>query len=142
MTDWDERFMMLADHVSSWSKDLSTQVGAVIVGSRKRVVSLGYSGFPRGVRDYVDKRHERPAKYLWTEHAERNAIYNAAESLVGCTLYVPWYPCMDCARAIVQSGIVELVAIEPDWDDTIWGVHFDAARELFDEVGVRVRWYG
>ena len=139
-TDWDERFMALAEFVAEWSKDRSTKVGAVVVGSRRRVVALGYNGFPRGIDDNVEERHERPAKYLWTEHAERNAIYNATESLEDATMYVPWYPCMDCARAIVQSGIRELVAIEPDWIDPKWGTDFKSVKVLLSEAMVRVRW--
>ena len=150
---WDQRFMELAIHVAGWSKDRSTKVGCVIVGPANEVRSVGCNGFPRGANDDMSERHERPAKYLWTEHAERNAIYNAARcgiSLVGCQIYLPWFPCMDCARAIVQSGIMEIVAIEPSTDDeeTLsrhrgkdWSDHFRAAKQLFGESGVRIRWY-
>ena len=141
MNIWDERFMDLAEHIAQWSKDRSTKVGAVVVGSRRRVVAMGYNGFPRGVDDDDPERHERPAKYLWTEHAERNAIYNATESLEGCTMYLPWYPCMDCARAIVQVGITWLVAVEPDWKDPKGGDDFAAVRLLMSEAGVHVRWF-
>ena len=78
MTDWVERWFVIAEEFASWSKDRSTQVGCVIVGDSNQILSGGYNGFPRGVVDDIDSRHERPAKYLWTEHAERNAIYNAA----------------------------------------------------------------
>jgi len=144
MTKWDQRYMDLARHIAHWSKDRSTKVGCVIVGPDCEVRSIGFNGFPRGVDDEVDERHERPAKYAWTEHAERNAIFNAARigvSLKGCTLYLPWFPCMDCARAIVQAGIAELVAIEPDLDDEKWGQDFRLAILLFREVGTTVRWF-
>src|SRR5262245_49631273 len=124
MIDWDSRFMRLAEHIGGWSKDRSTRVGCVIVGPNREIRSTGYNGFPRGVEDLVDERHSRPAKYKWTEHAERNAIYNAARigvSIDGCAMYVPWFPCMDCARAIVQSGLSVLVAYRPDLDDPQWG---------------------
>ena len=75
---WDLRWMSVASLVATWSKDRSRKCGAVIVDSRNVLVSLGWNGFPRGVADSPDYRHERPEKYLWTEHAERNAIYNAA----------------------------------------------------------------
>jgi dCMP deaminase len=143
--DWDERFMQLAWHVASWSKDRSTKVGAVIVGPDNVVRAIGYNGFPRGVNDDAEDRHERPLKYRWTEHAERNAIYNAARigvSLADCTMYLPWFPCMDCARAIVQAGIAELVAIKPDTDHATWGEDFRLALQLFEEAMIRVRWYG
>jgi dCMP deaminase len=144
MTDWDKRFMDLAILISQWSKDRNTKVGCVIVGPDNEIRSTGYNGFPRGSHDDVESRHERPAKYRWTEHAERNAIYNAARvgiSLKDCRIYLPWFPCMDCARGIVQSGISTLVALQPDVNDSKWGEDFQIALELFSEVGVRVVWY-
>lgn len=142
MANWDARFMGLAQFVGSWSKDRSTKVGCVIVGPSNEIRAVGYNGFVRGLDDDDDARHERPAKYLWTEHAERNAIYHAAQigiPLGGCRMYLPWFPCMDCARAIVQSGIVELVAIKPNTDDRKWGADFRNAAEMFGEAGVSVR---
>lgn len=144
MVKWDKRFMELARHIGQWSKDRSRQVGCVIVGPNNEVRATGFNGFPRGADDEISLRHDRPAKYLWTEHAERNAIYNAARigiSLDGCRMYVPWFPCMDCARAIVQVGIQELVALRPDETDPKWGADFSAALELFKETNTRVRWY-
>jgi len=134
--------MDLARMVGGWSKDRSRCVGAVIVGPYREIRSVGYNGFPRGVNDVLDERHAQPAKYKWTEHAERNAIYNAARtgmSLQGCEIYIPWYPCMDCARAIVQSGIVLMVAQEPDWDDPKWKDDFALVGTLLSEGGVTVR---
>jgi dCMP deaminase len=144
MADWDTRFMNLAREIGSWSKDRSRRVGCVVVGPNNEIRATGFNGFPRGVNDDREERHTRPTKYLWTEHAERNAIYNAARqgvSLSGCRMYVPWFPCIDCARAIVQVGILELIAIKPDVDDPQWGAGFHAAIELFEEVGLHVRWY-
>ena len=134
--------MALAAYIGRWSKDRSRQVGCVIVGPDYDVRAIGYNGFPRGVDDDVSDRHDRPNKYAWTEHAERNAIYNAARagvSLRGCSMYLPWYPCIDCARAIVQSGIDRLFVAPPDEEDPRWGDHFAFARQLFDEVGLTVR---
>lgn len=108
---WAESFTALAELIASWSKDRSTQVGAVIVGPDLEIRSTGYNGFPRGVCDDVDERHGRPQKYLWTEHAERNAIYNAARfgvSLKGCMMFATCRPCARCARAIVQVGITTI----------------------------------
>ena len=142
MANWDKRFFDLARLVGSWSKDRSTKVGCVIVGPHNEVRSIGFNGFPRLANDDAEERHLRPAKYKWTEHAERNAIYNAVlagTSLAGCRMYLPWFPCMDCARAIVQSGIVELIAIEPQLDDERWGEDFRSAFALFEECGVKVR---
>jgi dCMP deaminase len=144
MADWDGRFMDLARYVSEWSKDRSTKVGVVIVGPENEVRALGYNGFPRGIDDDAPDRHVRPEKYMWVEHAERNAIYHAARigiPLSGCTMYLPWFPCMDCARAIVQSGIRVLVALRPDLSDTRWGEDFKRALTLFEEAGVTIRWF-
>jgi dCMP deaminase len=142
MTDWDQRFMELALHVATWSKDRTTKVGCVIVGRYNEIKVVGYNGFVRGADDSLDARHERPAKYDWTEHAERNAIYQAAQcgiSLNGAKMYLVWFPCMDCARAIIQVGISELVAFEPDRNDARWGDHFANSTLLFSEAGVKVR---
>lgn len=137
--------MELAMQIAQWSKDRSTQVGCVIVGPDNEIRTTGYNGFPRGVDDELDERHARPLKYKWTEHAERNAIYNAARvgiPLNGCRMYVPWFPCMDCARAIVQSGIVHLIAIRPDVRHATWGEDHKLALELFSEVRLKLTWYG
>lgn len=142
MQDWDVRFMDLAKEIGEWSKDRNRGVGCLIVGPKNEIRATGFNGFPRGVDDSVESRHERPEKYLWTEHAERNAIYNAARigtPIEGCRMYVPWYPCMDCARAIIQAGISELVCVEPDLSDQEWKEHFAKVPVLLSEGGVRVR---
>lgn len=142
ITDWDKRFIALALHIADWSKDRSTKVGCVIVGSNNEIRAIGYNGFVRGADDFLEERHARPAKYDWTEHAERNAIYQAARcgiSLQGTRMYLPWFPCMDCARAIVQAGIVELIAFEPDISDARWGEHFKNSQLLFAESGIKLR---
>lgn len=139
--EWDRRFMQLALAVGQWSKD-PTPVGCVIAGPANEVRSTGYNGLPRGVDDRVPERLQRPGKYLWSEHAERNAIYNVARSGIpveGCRIFVPWYPCVDCARAIIQCGLIELIAIEPDWQDAKWGEDFRIAHQMFNECGLRVR---
>jgi dCMP deaminase len=139
---WDQRFVELARHIAAWSKDKSRKVGCVIVGSSREIRAIGYNGLPRGADDLQFARLDRPAKYLWTEHAERNAIFQAARSgiaLQGCTMYVSWFPCMDCARAIVQSGIVRLVGVHPIEHDSKWEEQFMAARQLLSEAGVKVK---
>ena len=142
MTNWDRRWISLCQLISTWSKDRSRQVGAVIVDDRNNVISLGWNGFPRDVFDDIDSRHERPIKYLFTEHAERNAIYNAAAkgtSLLGCKIYLQWYPCADCARAIIQCGISEVICVKPDWDDPTYGNDFKVTRDMFLEAKVYTR---
>ncbi len=142
MIKWDIRWMQMCNRVASWSKDRNTKVGAVIVNGRNTVVAVGWNGFPRNINDDVEERHARPLKYSWTEHAERNAIYNAANKGLatnGARMYVNWYPCIECARGIIQSGIIELVGIEPDWNDKRWGNDFKIVKEMLVEAGVEVR---
>lgn len=134
--------MDLALHVGGWSKDRSRQVGCIVVAPDNSIRSIGFNGFPRGLNDDHDARHERPNKYLWTEHAERNAIYAAARNgipLAGCRMYLPWFPCVDCARAVVQAGIAELICLEPDFTDPQWGEGFRVAIDLMAESGLIVR---
>jgi len=141
---WDRRYLGIAAVVASWSKDRSTKVGCVIVGEAGQVLSTGYNGFPRGIDDDAEGRHARPAKYLWTEHAERNAVYNAARtgvSLLGSALYLPWFPCADCARAIIQSGIAVIVVQKAKRDDTHWDETLSVAEEMLAEAGVVIRWH-
>ena len=85
MRSWDQRFLDLAEHIAQWSKDPRTKVGAVIVDEKKRVVSVGYNGFPRGVDDNPDRYEDRTAKLLFVAHAERNALDNAPLMDEGCT---------------------------------------------------------
>ena len=144
--NWPAYFLNMVELVAAKSKDRSTKVGAVIVGPDLEVRSTGYNGFPRGVDDEVEDRHERPAKYLWTEHAERNAIYNAARmgtSLRGCTLYLMYgpCPCADCARATIQAGITRIVvpANRPfPGKGQQWEANFLVAREMLFEAGVTI----
>ena len=141
---WDLRFLELARMFGTWSKDRSARTGCVIVGPDRLLRASGYNGFARGIDDEVSHRHERPAKYSWTEHAERNAIYNAARlgiALVGCTAYVNWFPCVDCARAIVQAGMIRLVGLKPDHADERWGPDFELATAMFEESGIGVTLY-
>ena len=102
-TKWDERFLSLAKEVSTWSKDPSTKVGAVITQG-KHVVSLGFNGYPPGIEDkHLDNRDY---KYKRVIHAETNAILNAKQDLSDCTLYLyPLMPCAECAKLIVAAGI-------------------------------------
>src|SRR3989338_2955707 len=146
--DWDQLFMTMAYLVATKSKDQSTHIGAVIIGPDREVRTTGYNSFPRGINDNVPQRQERPEKYFWFEHAERNAIFNAVRfgaSLKGCTLYTNGIPCMDCARAIVQSGIKKVV-VDKSWDDQNppeWREHAVRTLQLFKEAGVKHRfWQG
>lgn len=139
--NWDRRFLDLATNIAGWSKDQSTKVGCVIVGPDKEILTTGYNGLPRGANDDLPERQTRPEKYFWFEHAERNAIYNAARigcSLRGSVLYSTLCPCMDCARAIVQSGIKRVVTYPVDKIkfSELWESHFVRTIQLFEECSV------
>ena len=142
---WDEYYLDICKMVSARSKDPNTQIGCVIAGPAHEIRSTGYNSLPRGIRDDVPERLERPTKYLWMEHAERNAIYNAARCgtpLEGCTLYVEIMPCMDCARAVVQAGIRQVVvsgARMSQYTSDYYDEHFRNVEVLFKEAGVKVR---
>lgn len=114
--NWDEHYIGLVHKVREKSKDRSTKVGAIIVNEHNEMLNTGFNGFPRGIDDDNPAYHERPLKYDMTEHAERNAIYQAAAGrggTRGCRMYLGFNPiraiCTDCARGIIQAGIVELV---------------------------------
>lgn len=133
---WDDRFIGLAEYVSSWSKDPSSKVGACIIGDRRRVVSLGFNGFPRGIKDDVERLNDRAVKYRLVSHAERNALDNAETSVVGATIYVTRHPCSECAKSIVQRGIVRVV-YQPHADfDARWAEDLAWAKEILAEGGV------
>ncbi len=149
MTDWDARWLELTALIASWSKDRSTQVGSVIIGGGNQILTTGYNGFPRGVNDNIDSRYERPVKYRYTEHAERNAIYNAARygiRLAGTTIYTPYYPCTDCARGIIQAGITTVVIpemLDGDKQEDLlsrWGDDFMISRVMLLEAGVDIQY--
>lgn len=136
MVNWDRRFLDLAEHIAQWSKDPRTKVGAVIVDEKKRVVSVGYNGFPRGVSDNDERYEDRPTKHLFVAHAERNALDNAPLMVDGCTLYVPLLPCNECAKSIIQKGIARVVTLTPDRDGL--GFNWDITRKMFYEAGVKL----
>lgn len=143
---WDARFFAMADLVASWSEDRSRRVGCVVVGDANEVRSTGYNGLPRGVSAEHTERHSREngEKYLWFEHAERNALFNmlrAGVSTSNCRMYCNSFPCADCARAIIQSGVSELRTFVPDLKDKKFGRHFKVALDMFKEGGVTVRFY-
>ena len=119
---WDEYFMGLAHLSAKRSKDPSTQVGAVIVSNDHRVVGIGYNGFPNGCSDDEfpwDREGEfAQTKYPFVVHAELNAILNSNADLRGCSIYVSLFPCNECAKAIIQSGISRIVYESDKYADT------------------------
>lgn len=138
---WDMRFLSLALHVSKWSKDPSTQVGAVITDQYRRVVSIGYNGFPRGYDDKDERLLDREFKLNFIIHAERNAILFARRSLEGCTIHTwPFLPCPGCAGLIVQTGISRIVSIASIEHTKRYDTQ--SVLSMFRETGIEVKQYG
>lgn len=141
---WDRRFLEVARLVSTWSKDPSTQVGAVVVDKLRRIVGTGYNGFPRGVEDAPERYGDRATKLAMVVHAEHNAILQAGERARGGTIYV--YPsfgapslCASCAKSVIQSGIVRSVGYAPDEGDERaerWKDELATAAMMCMEAGV------
>ena len=138
---WDERFMAMAELVASWSKDPSTQVGCVIVRPDRTVVSVGYNGFPRGVQDFDSRYEDREQKYRLVVHAEANAIVTAAEPLASATMYCTLFPCCECAKLIIQSGVKEVVVPSLEKTERFYDSMM-ASEVMFMEAGVKLRKVG
>jgi len=135
------RYLSLAKEVATWSKDPSSQVGAVTVGAKKEVLSQGFNGFPRGINDLDERYNNRETKYKFVVHAEMNAIYNATysgTSLDGATLYIYGLPiCSECAKGIIQVGIKKVV-IEKSKELDNWNESVKFSKEMFNEAGVEM----
>ena len=144
---WALRFMGMCDHVASWSEDRDYQVGCVIVDPvGHEVRTMGYNGLPRGVSADEIERFDRASgeKFFWIEHAERNAVFNAARmgvSLVGCTAYVNRFPCADCGRALIQSGITRVVAPPIPTADGALDHSFQVSHRMLREAGLIITEY-
>lgn len=133
---WDEWFIKIMYLVASKSKDPKTKIGAVLVKDR-RIISTGYNGLCRGVDDNVPSRLVRPEKYSWFEHGERNAIYAAAKYGIktdGTIMYTNGIPCTDCARSVIQAGVIKVIVHKP-YEDL-------SAKAQRDKVGHGVKWSG
>lgn len=147
--NWDEYYFKLVHTVREKSKDRSTKVGAIIVNEHNEMLNTGFNGFPRGIDDDNELYHQRPRKYDMTEHAERNAIYQAAAGrggTRGCHMYLGFNPiraiCTDCARAIIQAGIVEVVGpynVKFDGKGKQWTENCETAYFMLQEAGVKLR---
>lgn len=140
---WDEYFMGIALLSAMRSKDENTQVGACIVNSENKILSLGYNGMPIGCADSVMpwRRNGAPldTKYMYVCHAELNAILNSPfGSLKGSRIYSTLFPCNECAKAIIQSGISEIIYMSDKYADSDSDL---AAKKMFDMVGIKYRKY-
>ena len=147
MSQWDRRLLGLAKHISMWSKDPSTKVGAVLADAQHIVVGLGYNGFARGVEDSEERLYDRPTKYRYVVHAEVNAILCAGHRAKGATLYVwPAFGvpniCHDCAKFAIQAGVAAVVGPEVSETKDVrgdWVESLAHARQMLTEAGVRFR---
>ena len=139
MTKWDKRFLELAHHISSYSKDPSTKVGAVLARGNL-LVSIGFNGFPHGVNDEEGLLYNREEKYKRIIHAEPNAILSAKQDVSDCTLYVsPLPPCSKCSLLIIQSGIKRIITYKLSKDlEKRWGEDITLSHSLFLQAGVEV----
>ena len=137
---WGDRYTHLAKEISTWSKDPSTKVGAVVIGNNGEVLSQGYNGFPRSIKDTPQRLKDREKKYNLVVHAEMNAIYNASlngVSLKGSTLYVYGLPiCNECAKGVIQVGIDKVIATRPADYNKEWDESIKDAKALFKEAEV------
>lgn len=140
MYEWHRRYLKLSDEIARWSKDPSSQIGSIAVGSKGQVLSQGFNGFPRGIKDTIKRLNDREIKYKFIVHAEMNCIYNATfngVSLDGATLYVSGLPvCSECAKGIIQVGIKNVVMWEKKYPEK-WLESFNNTKELFKEAGIK-----
>lgn len=140
---WDRRFLRLAKEVSTWSRDPSTQVGAVAISPEGRIISTGYNGLPRGIDDTDFRLNDRETKYGLTIHAEHNCVLNAnyhGVSLRNSTVYVSSLPCCSqCALVLVQVGVSRVVMDADAYRSCTdkWKDSFKTTAALFDEAGVQ-----
>lgn len=140
---WDEYFMGVALLSSMRSKDPSTQVGACVASQENKVVTMGYNGMPVGINDDIMPwgrvgKDELDNKYLYVCHAEFNAILNSRGSVRDCKIYVTLFPCNECAKAIIQSGIKEVIYMDDKYDGALNNL---ASKRLFNLAGVKYRKY-
>jgi len=135
--NWDEYFMGIALLAANRSKDPSTQVGACIVSQDNIIISTGYNGMPKGCSDdeFPWEREGENNKYPYVVHAELNAILNAnGRDLRGSRVYVALFPCNECAKAIIQSGVKEVVYLSDKYKDTMGNL---ASKRMLDAAGVK-----
>lgn len=140
MNKWTRRYLDMAKEVATWSKDPSVKVGAVAVGSKGQILSQGYNGFPRGIKDTDDRYNDREEKYKYVVHGEMNAIYNACHNgvaLEGATLYVVGLPvCSECAKGIIQVGITKVIMEHPKDISETWRTSMKTTEKMFREASV------
>lgn len=140
---WDKRFMEMTKLISTWSKDPSTKIGAIIVNDDRRILATGYNGFPRGIQDTEERLNNRKEKYPRIIHAEMNALMNAlynGVSIKDSTLYVYGLPvCSECTKSVIQAGIKRVVIPNYASVPLTWQQQWDDISEpMFKESGVQI----
>ena len=143
LTHWDRRFLRIAEEVASWSKDPGTKVGCVLV-SNKRILSVGFNGFPHTLSDSLTLYEDRDYKLAVTVHAEANAIMNAAKNgakTQSCTAYVTFPPCSQCAASLIQAGVEKVVCPDPETAPERWRASFKLGNEMLYNSGVKLLYY-
>lgn len=142
MNTWDSRFIAMAHHVSTWSKDPDRRSGAVLVTPDLRKISTGFNGLPKGVADTDERLNDRGLKNMMMVHAELNALFNAGFSPAGCTLYTTSFPCHECAKGIIQTGVARLVTAKPrDFDHPRWGKSWALSMTMLCEAELQIFYY-
>lgn len=140
MKKWADRYMKLAQVISTWSKDPSTKVGAIVVGHNGEILSQGYNGFPRKIKDTDYRLNNRSEKYKYIIHAEMNAIFNASlngVSLQNASIYIYGLPiCHECAKGIIQVGIKKVIIHKQIKDN--WQESCQIAQEMLIEAGITI----
>lgn len=140
---WDRRFLRIAHEVMTWSKDPGTTVGCVLVKD-KRIIATGYNGFPANLSDALPLYKDRDYKLAITIHAEKNALFNAAKNgayTEGCSAYVTFPPCSQCAAALIQAGVKFLFCPDPRMAPERWRKSFTTASDILTQAGVRTLYY-
>lgn len=139
---WDETFMAIAIIMSKRSKDPNSQVGACIINEQKRIVATGYNGFPNGISDdlfpWEREGNVLDVKYTYVCHSELNAILNSTVALANCKMYVTLFPCNECTKAIIQSGIKEIIYLDDKYKDTDTVI---ASKKMLDTAGIKYTQY-
>jgi dCMP deaminase len=143
LSKWDCRFLRIAEEVRFWSRDPGTKVGCVLV-LEKRILSVGFNGFPQNLSDSLNLYQDREYKLAVTVHAEANAIMNAAKNGAKtqfCTAYVTFPPCSQCAAALIQAGVGTVVCPDPASAPERWRASFKMANDMLYQAGVKLFYY-
>lgn len=140
MTDWDSRFLEMAQVVSTWSKDPKKKIGCVVINENRQILSTGYNGFPRGIADIPERYNDKETKHKYVVHAEMNAIYNAScngVSLKNSVFYVYGLPvCSECAKGIIQAGVQKVIICADTDISEKWKESWNITKSLFNEAGI------